>query len=158
MSQALVGRCACGGVRYRLKTAPMIVHCCHCLDCQRQTGSAFVLNAVIETDRIEMLAGAPKPFALPTDSGHGHDVYRCEACGTAMWSDYGRRAYVRFVRVGTLDNPSALPPDFHIFTRSKLPWVGLPEDARAFEVFYNIEEEWPAESQQRRKTMMEGAA
>jgi hypothetical protein len=154
MSQALEGGCACGAVRYRLESAPMYVHCCHCRDCQRQTGSAFVINALIETDRIAIVCGAPEPTLTPTDSGRPHDVYRCAACRTALWSDYGRRPAIRFVRVGTLDEPAALPPDVHIFTRSKLPWVGLPAATPAFEVYYDTKTLWPPESLARRAAIL----
>lgn len=154
MTSSLEGRCACGAVRYRLMSTPMFVHCCHCLDCQRQTGSAFVLNAIIEADRAVLAAGEPKPVIVPTDSGRPHDIYRCPTCQTAMWSDYGRRPNYRFVRVGTLDEPTALAPDVHIFTRSKQPWVRLPEGARTFEVFYELEREWPAESLARRRAAL----
>ena len=123
----LEGGCACGAVRYRLVSAPMFVHCCHCRDCQRQTGSAFVLNALIESDRIVMLEGEPAAVAVPTDSGRPHRIFRCPACQTAVWSEYGGVAKLRFVRVGTLDDPAALSPDVHIYVRSKLPWVTLPE-------------------------------
>jgi hypothetical protein len=129
----------------------MFVHCCHCLDCQRQTGSAFVLNALIETDRIELLAGTPQPVPVPTDSGRPHDIYRCPKCQTAVWSDYGRRPNLRFLRVGTLDDPTALKPDVHIYTRSKQPWIGLPPDVPAFAEYYNMKALWPAESLARRK-------
>jgi len=149
MADNLEGGCACGAVRYRLTSAPMFVHCCHCLDCQCQTGSAFVINAMIETDRIELLQGAPEPVGLPTDSGRPHDVYRCPRCQTAVWSDYGGRPFLRFVRVGTLDDPSALEPDVHIYTRTKLAWVGLPAGVPAFEVFYDRDALWPAESKDR---------
>jgi hypothetical protein len=132
----------------------MFVNCCHCRDCQRQTGSAFVLNALIETDRIGLLAGEPTPVPVPTASGRPHDVHRCPACRTALWSDYGRRPALRFVRVGTLDDPSALPPDAHIFTRSKLPWVTLPEGARAYEVYYDMRSLWPPESLARRRAIL----
>ncbi|MDE2133418.1 MAG: GFA family protein [Alphaproteobacteria bacterium] len=154
MSDTLDGRCACGAVRYRLTGAPMFVHCCHCLDCQRQTGSAFVLNAIIETDRIELICGEPKPVRVPTDSGRPHDVYRCPRCQTAMWSDYGGRPALRFVRVGTLDRPAALKPDVHIFTRSKQPWVGLPAGVPAFEVYYDMQKLWPADSLKRREAVL----
>jgi hypothetical protein len=147
----LEGGCACGAVRYRLESAPMFVHCCHCRDCQRQTGSAFVLNALIETDRITLLAGEPEPVPVPTDSGRPHDIYRCPHCQVALWSDYGRRPYLRFVRTGTLDEPSALAPDVHIYTRSKLPWVALPADVPAFAEFYDMKTLWPAEAQERRR-------
>ncbi len=152
----LEGGCACGAVRYRLTSHPMIVHCCHCRDCQRQTGGGFAVNALIETDRIEMLSGAPVAISMPTDSGRPHDVYRCAACETAVWSDYGRRPALRFVRVTTLDDPDALPPDVHIFTRSKLPWVGLPPQVPAFEVYYDMAQLWTPESLARREAILPG--
>lgn len=153
MSDKLEGGCACGAVRYRLASAPMFVHCCHCQDCQRQTGSAFVLNALIETDRIALLAGGPEPTAVPTDSGSPHDIYRCPACKTAVWSDYGRRPRLRFVRIGTLDDPSARRPDVHIYTRSKLPWIRLPDGVPVFEAYYDMKALWPAASLERRRAI-----
>lgn len=153
MSEQFEGGCACGGVRFRLKSAPIFTQSCHCRDCQRQTGSAFVINAMIETDRIELLGEAPVAITMPTDSGRPHDVYRCEKCQTAVWSDYGRRASLRFVRVGTLDDPSQLPPQVFIFTRSKLPWVTLPDSIPAFDIYYDMEKLWPPESLARRAAL-----
>ena len=146
MPESFPGSCHCGAVKYRLTSPPMFVNCCHCTDCQRQSGSAFAVNAMIETSRIEMLAGAPEPIAMRTESGRPHDIHRCPTCKTALWSDYGHRPALRFVRVATLDHPSALPPNAHIFVRSKLPWVTLPEGAHAYDVFYDFEKEWPPES------------
>jgi len=128
----------------------MFVHCCHCLNCQSQTGSAFVINALIETDRIERLSGDTVVTELTSGGGGPHDVYRCPECLVAVWSDYGRRPGVRFVRVGTLDDPTSISPDVHIFTRSKQPWVGLPDDIPSFEVFYDLQALWPASSLERR--------
>ena len=154
MANELEGGCACGAVRYRLESAPMFVHCCHCRDCQRQTGSAFVINALIETDRIALLAGAPEPVGVPTDSGRPHDIYRCPACRTALWSDYGGCPALRFARVGTLDEAAALAPDVHIYTRSKLPWVQLPEGVPAFEAYYRTQTLWPAATLERRRAIL----
>ena len=154
MIDMLEGGCACGAVRYRLKSAPMFVYCCHCRDCQRQTGSGFVINALIETDRITSLGGDPEPVGVPTDSGRPHDIHRCRACRTAVWSDYGARPALRFVRVGTLDDPSALPPNVHIVTRSKLSWIALPEGVPAFGVYYDLEALWPAPSLERRRAIL----
>ena len=154
MTETQEGGCSCRAVRYRLTSAPMFVHCCHCLDCQRQTGSAFVLNALIETDRIRVLAGDPEPVSMPTDSGRPHDIYRCRACRIAVWSDYGRRPPLRFVRVGTLDDPHALRPDVHIFVRSKVPWVTLPKDVPAFDIYYDMATLWPAASLERRRAIL----
>ncbi len=144
------GGCACGAVRYRLVDAPMFVHCCHCRDCQRQTGSAFVINALIETDRIVLLADDPRPVAVTTDSGRPHRIFRCAICQTAVWSEYGGIATLRFVRVGTLDDPAAITPDVHIYVRSKLPWVTLPAGVPAFEAYYDSKKVWPAASLERR--------
>ena len=146
MSERLEGGCACGQVRYRLTSAPMFVNCCHCTDCQTQTGSAFVINAMIETDRIELSSGRLEVTTLKSGSGGVHDVYRCSECRVVVWGDYGRRPGLRFLRVGTLDDPAALPPDAHVFTRSKLPWVRLPDGVLRFDEYFDIEEHWPAES------------
>ena len=151
---AFEGGCTCGEVRYRITSPPLIVHCCHCRDCQRQTGSAFVLNALIETDRISVLSGHPEAVAVPTDSGHPHDIHRCPDCRIALWSDYGRRTALRFLRVGTLDVPSLLAPDAHIFVRSKQPWVGLPAGVPAFEVYYDMQKQWSPESLARRRAIL----
>jgi hypothetical protein len=148
------GGCACGQVRYRLTSAPMFVHCCHCRDCQRQTGGAFAINALIEADRVELTAGEPTAINMPTDSGRPHLVHRCPTCQTALWSDYGGRKVMLFVRATTLDDPEALSPDVHIFTRSKLPWVGLPKDVPAVEVYYDMQALWPAASLERRRALL----
>ncbi len=150
----LEGGCACGGVRYRLKSRPMFTNCCHCTDCQRQVGSAFVVNALIEMDRIEVLKGELEPSRMPTESGRIHDVYRCRVCGTAMWSDYGGRPTVRFVRATTLDDGAAISPDAHIFTRSKLPWVVLHADTPAFEIYYDTATQWSADGLARRRAAL----
>jgi hypothetical protein len=150
----LEGGCACEAVRYGLTSPPMFVHCCHCRDCQRQTGSAFVINALIETDRITLRSGSVRPIAMPTDSGSPHHIHRCSSCHTALWSDYGGRPMLRFVRVGTLDDPSVLSPDVHIYVRSKLPWVALPEGVPAFDAYYDSQKLWPAASLERRRAIL----
>jgi hypothetical protein len=126
----------------------MFVHCCHCLNCQRQTGSAFVINLLIEADRFELLEGDPQPVDVPRDDGSMQRIYRCPTCQVALFSEYGRPE-VRFVRAGTLDDLASIAPDVHIFTRSKVPWVAIPEGAPAFGVYYDSKELWPAESLER---------
>jgi len=126
----------------------MRVHCCHCTDCQRHTGSAFVLNAIIETSAIKILRGKLRAVPVPRTFGP-HDIYRCPQCHVALWSQYGHRSTVRFVRVGTLDHPSLVPPDIHIYTESKVPWVKLPKGKPAFRRYYDRKKVWPLKSQQR---------
>jgi hypothetical protein len=142
------GGCACGAVRYRLTSEPLFTHCCHCLNCQRQTGSAFVVNLLIEANRVELLAGEPRPVEVPRDDGSAQRIYRCPECQVAVFSEYGGPA-VRFVRGGTLDDPTSVTPDVHIYTRSKVAWVALPDSAPAFEVFYDLDAVWPAASLER---------
>ncbi|HSN70562.1 MAG TPA: GFA family protein [Steroidobacteraceae bacterium] len=143
----LCGGCACNGVRYRMLAPPLIVHCCHCRSCQRETGTAFALNALIESQHIEVLAGRPDPVDTPSASGRGQRILRCSACEVALWSHYvGFGADIGFVRVGTLDDPDGLPPDIHIYTESKQPWVVLPTAVRAVPQYYRTREVWSAES------------
>jgi hypothetical protein len=142
------GGCACGAVRYRLASDPLFVNCCHCVNCQRQTGSAFVINLLIEADRVELLAGDPQPVDTPRDDGSMQKIYRCPDCQVALYSEYGR-SEVLFVRAGTLDEPRGIEPDAHIFTKSKVGWVTIAESQRAFEIFYDREALWPAESLER---------
>jgi len=141
------GGCACGAVRYRLKSDPLFVHCCHCLNCQRQTGSAFVINALIETERVE-LDGDAQRIDVPRDDGTDQQIFRCPICQVAIFSHYGHPG-VAFVRAGTLDDPSSVRPDVHIYTRSKIPWLTLPQSVPAFEVYYDSKQLWPAASLER---------
>jgi hypothetical protein len=133
----------------------MFVNCCHCTSCQTETGSAFAINALYERDRVVLTRGAPEEVQTPSESGAGQQVWRCPDCRVALWSNYGSaKDKIRFVRVGTLDEPAALEPDAHIFTRSKLPWVQLPEGALAVDEYYSMSEVWPAESLERRKAAL----
>ena len=148
------GGCACGEVRYRLSSGPMFVHCCHSTSCQTETGSAFVINALIESDRVDVTKGAPEPVLTPSESGKGQQIWRCPSCRVALWSNYGGATDIlRFVRVGTLDRPGDLPPDIHIYTRSKLPWVQLPEGVPAVDAYYDSQALWPEASLARRKAL-----
>ena len=148
MSAFREGGCSCGAIRYRLASEPLFTHCCHCLNCQRQTGSAFVINLLIEADRVELLAGEPQPVDVPRDDGSTQRIFRCPTCQVAVFSEYGRPE-VRFVRAGTLDRPWEVTPDVHIYTRSKLPWIALPDSVPAFEVYYDMRALWPAASLER---------
>ena len=155
------GGCACKHVRYRLLKRPLIVHCCHCTWCQREAGSAFIMNALIESDDVVLLntttttiaEDAPIKVSTPSDSGSGQDIFRCPKCYVALWSLYSS-PLIRFVRVGTLDRPELCPPSVHIFTASKQPWVQIPDPTVSgvptFEGFYTSDDVWSQESRARR--------
>jgi len=156
---ALAGHCACRFVRYRVISRPLYVHCCHCTWCQRETGSAFALNALIEADRVELLAGEVELVDTPSSSGKGQVIARCPRCRIALWSNYGGAGdIVRFVRVGTLENPDQCPPDIHIYTNSKQAWVVLPPGSNAVPEYYKASEHWPGESLRRREALRQRPA
>jgi len=152
----MTGGCSCGAVRYRLASEPLVVHCCHCLNCQRQTGGAFVVNLLIEADRVDLLEEEPEPVDVPRDDGSTQRVYRCRTCRVAVFSEY-TFPWIWFVRAGTLDEPRGIEPDVHIFTKSKVDWVQLPADKPAVDVFYDIQELWSAESLERARIARERA-
>lgn len=157
------GGCACGYVRYRMESRPLIVHCCHCSWCQRQNGSAFAVNALIEADRVRLLEGEVVDITVPSPSGKGQVICRCPKCQVALWSYYlvlsggaiGKA--VRFMRVGTLDDPSGLPPDVHIYTSSKQPWVKLSADDLVVDEYYVTKDTWSPQSLQRLEVLLESA-
>ena len=149
------GGCTCRAVRYRLASAPLFVHGCHCRWCQRESGSTFALNAMIESDRLELLQGRPERVLTPSASGKGQTILRCPTCRVAVWSHYaGAGEAVSFVRVGTLDEPDRLPPDIHIFTESKQPWLELGDRVPVVPQYYRAADHWPAASLERRAALL----
>lgn len=146
------GGCTCGHVRYQVVSEPMIVHGCHCRGCQKNSGSAFAVNALFEADCVKIISGTVEEIAVPTPSGAGQDITRCSKCKVAVWSNYnmgGLRKHIRFIRVGTLDDPDQFPPDVHIYTSSKQPWVILPSADRRVREFYEFAETWSPASLER---------
>lgn len=153
------GGCTCGNVRYRMLGPPWVVHCCHCRWCQRETGSAFALNAMIEAARVELACGEVEIVLTPSNSGKGQRIARCPVCRVAVWSHYaGGGDAVRFVRVGTLDEPDRLPPDVHIFTESRQPWVVLPPGTPAFPEYYDARDVWRPDRLARRAALLAARA
>jgi hypothetical protein len=151
------GRCTCGQVRFRLSSAPLFVHACHCRWCQRESGSALAINAMIETSRLQVLAGQPDIVDTPSASGRGQRIARCPSCKVALWSHYsGAGPRAAFVRVGTLLDPDRLPPDIHIFTSTRQPWLELPQGVPAVPGYYDREQYWPATSLERRRALLAG--
>jgi hypothetical protein len=151
----LDGGCDCGLVRYRMKTQPLFVHCCHCRWCQRESGASFALNAMIEAERVVQLGVEPEVVDTPSNSGKGQKIARCPTCRVALWSNYaGAGPVIKFVRVGTLDSPDYLPPDIHIFTASKQPWIALSTDVPTAPEYYDRDSYWPPESLARRLVIL----
>ena len=149
------GGCTCKYVRYRMEEAPLFVNCCHCTWCQRESGSAFALNAMIESDRLTQICGTIEKVHTPTNSGAGQQIFRCPQCRVALWSYYaGAGSLISFVRVGTLDAPQLFPPNIHIFTASKQPWVILPTDVPTVPEYYDRNMYWPKNAIERREKLL----
>lgn len=149
------GSCTCTHVRYRMLGRPMFVHCCHCRWCQRESGAAFALNAMVETERVQLLQGEVEIVNTPSNSGKGQKIARCPICKVALWSHYaGAGPLISFVRVGTLLQPELFAPDIHIFTSSKQPWLVLPEGTPAVAEYYKSAQYWPPESLARRAAIL----
>lgn len=160
MAEKIEGGCTCGEIRYEVLSTPLVVHCCHCRWCQRQTGTSFAHNALFEADNVRVTKGQVEILAIESPSGKGQTIARCQSCRIAVWSNYymgGLRDYIRFIRVGTLDHPDIMPPDVHIFTSTKQPWVQLPADAAVTEAFYKYEDVWSASSMARRGALLKEA-
>ncbi len=151
----LNGRCTCGKVKYQLTNKPLIVHCCHCTWCQRETGASFALNAFIETQYVKLLEGQTETINTPTSSTGGQKIVRCNTCKIALWSHYsGAGDVISLVRIGTLENPNSLRPDIHIYTSTKQDWVKLSDDVASVEEYYQKKDYWPAESIERFNRLM----
>jgi len=158
-NECFEGGCACGYVRYKMTSRPMIVHGCHCRWCQRESGASFAVNALIEADRVLITKGEVAEIIVPSESGAGQKFARCPKCQVTLWSNYldmtgGLAELVRFIRVGTLDNPDPFSPDVHIYISTKQPWVILPPDAPAFDEFYVVADIWSSESFARRTALL----
>ena len=154
------GGCSCGHVRYRVNKAPLVVHGCHCTWCQRQTGTAFATNALVEAANVEILQGAVEEVVVPSPEGSGQAISRCPECRIALWSEYlimtgGKRGFICFIRVGTLDDPTRMQPDVHIYTSTKVPWMQFPEGVQVVEEFYDSDKTWSAETKLRFKALRE---
>ena len=153
----LTGRCTCGDVRYRLNAAPLIVHACHCTECQRLSGGACAINVLVESDQVERLAGETTAVPVTGTSGKSQTIHRCPRCQVALWSHYpGGGPKVSFVRAGTLDTPERVEPDIHIYTSTRLPWLELPEGVPAVAEFYSPKDVWPAETLERYRRLNQG--
>ena len=139
-------------MRYELLDSPLFVHCCLCTWCQRESGSAFALNGIIEARSVLLTKGQIERVNTPSESGNGQVFARCPDCKVALWSNYsGAGDRFHFVRLGTLDDSGAYPPDIHIYTSTKLPWVTLPDGVPTSEAYYRRSQLWPEASLRRRE-------
>jgi hypothetical protein len=138
MKLPLTGGCVCGSVRYEITAEPISVYACHCTDCQRITSSAFSIGVVVPAAALRSLGNDPRAAAGGvTASGRVKSRLICADCGTWLYgnprpgTEYPGMICV--LRGGTLDDTSWLRPAMHFWTRSKQPWVTLPEGLALYE-------------------------
>jgi len=127
------GGCACGDIRYRLLDDPLEVHACHCTDCQRLTGSAFVLSMSIQRSSLERLRGEPARFDFENPEGIRKRNYLCPRCGSRLWGEPARFPEIFSLRPSTLDDASWWEPTAHIWLASAQPWVSIPESVLRYD-------------------------
>ncbi|KAH6625495.1 Mss4-like protein [Boeremia exigua] len=157
---AITGGCYCGAVRYRILTAPLFCYACHCIDCQKATGSAFALHATIEAYNISIISKTkPSLITSRREPSKPQNIARralCSTCGTILWgNDSGWGYAVNDVMIGTLDFPGIMEPDAHSFVGSKLGWISLPSGARATKGQFDYKKEWPKSSLKRLEVCLE---
>ncbi len=148
------GGCACGTARYRIGGEPMMVHNCHCRQCQQQTGSTSVVNGFWEAERVELLSGELDEYVSPGGSGTPHTIARCRECATALFSYYGRMGRLMVaVTAGSLDDPGSVTPDVTIFTAEAMPWVSFSDAIPHFPGYYDPRDVLPEGSLARLKAL-----
>lgn len=128
----MVGGCLCGSTRYEIAAEPTLIYACHCSDCQKATGSAFVLAMRVPPGRIVCTQGGAKPYVRARADGRKRSVFRCPHCLTALWSENVEPSKYVTVYAGTLDDSARLPPPAHVWTQDAQPWIGLPKDGLLF--------------------------
>jgi len=146
MTQVLSGKCSCGDVRYEIRGEPLVTQACHCDDCQRTTGSAFVIHIIIYEEDFQ-ITGETQMGLGPTGSNAGCELHSCVSCGVIVWVRYRyHKVPVIAVRAGTLTQPQAVEPQAHIFTSRKLPWMRIPTDVPSFTEGVDRSQVWSKES------------
>ena len=127
-----LGGCLCGAVRYTCSEAPLTAYHCHCRDCQKASGSAFATCLLMKESAVRLTSGEPRQFEVETDSGNRLTRLFCGNCGSQLFSKISQYPKLRVVKAGTLDDPSWLKPERHIWTSSMQPWLGLDDQLPCF--------------------------
>jgi len=128
---ALVGRCECGAVRYRVADAFRYAANCHCSRCRAATGTAFKAFAGIERHSLEVTEGSDRLLVVGEEESNDT---RCGTCGALLFSVVRDGAYVH-VAMGSLVDAPTIRPTAHIFVGSKAPWFEITDDLPQFEEY-----------------------
>ena len=144
-NQSLTGGCICGQVKYQIIDKPLFTQACHCKDCKVLTGSSYVVNSSILENTL-IVEGEVSSTELKAGSGASYKTYFCTKCGNYVYADYDSAVGRLTVRTKTLDNSEKFPPQVHIFTKDKDPWLNLSEDVICFKEMYDQKKTWPEDS------------
>ncbi len=127
----MIGGCLCGQVRYAANADPAFVGVCHCVDCQKQTGTAFAVVVGIPKPAIS-IQGRVKTFHDTGDSGQSVERTFCPECGSPIRFDAAVIPGLTFIYAGTLDDTTWVDPKVHVYCDSKQNWTSIPEGAQKF--------------------------
>ena len=129
----ITGGCQCGAIRYEFNGEPVQQVACHCTDCQHQSGSAFGMSVVVNADDFRITKGEPKHYHSTSSTGRRKLGAFCHECGNRIYHQPEWRRGRISIKAGTLDDASWLKPQVHLWTKSRQPWVIIPDDADAYE-------------------------
>jgi hypothetical protein len=132
MPAIMQGGCQCGAVRYALEGPLPHAYACHCVDCQKQSASAFSLSIPVVREALEV-SGPLASFAKRSDSGAVTTCWFCPSCGARVFHTSNRSPSAATLKAGTLDDASSVVPAAHLWIRRKQPWVQLDPDLPAYE-------------------------
>tara|TARA_B100000579_G_scaffold278075_1_gene230015 strand:- start:122 stop:604 length:483 start_codon:yes stop_codon:yes gene_type:complete len=147
-NEKLKGGCICGQVKYYITEKPLFTQACHCKDCKVLTGSSYVVNSSVLENTL-FVEGEVSSTELKAGSGASCKTYFCNKCGAYVYADYDSAFKRLTLRTKTLNNPENFPPQVHIFTKDKDPWLNLSKDVTCFEEMYDPKKIWPEESLKR---------
>jgi hypothetical protein len=141
----LQGGCSCGDIRYQLSNAPLFVHACHCLNCQKFCNSAFGITAIVLQCDVALTEGDLVQLVMPS----GRSRWQCASCGESIYVTSPSHPATALLRPGSLDRVGGLTIDAHIWVKRKQDWISLPNKVPQFDEGYDRNEVWPQVSLER---------
>lgn len=135
MERVLDGGCQCGAVRYHYEGAIRFIFCCHCTECQKQSGSAFGMGLWLDASGLTRVSGTLRTWTRRLAAGEDLCCEFCEACGTRVYhtSDGYRAAGLVSIKPGTLDDSSWVRPLAHTWRARAQPWVVFAPDGLVYD-------------------------
>ena len=126
------GGCQCGNVRYEISDEPLALYACHCLECRKQSASAFGISFIARRADLKLTQGIPISWVRAADSGNHVRCWFCPDCGSRLWHDFEPPAATVSIKGGSLDQAVDFAKAVHIWTSRKLPGFEIPAGAEQY--------------------------